>query len=314
MLEAPLHLAGPPAGGRAAPTRLDRLSPAAGRALPRWAHSVVSGAAAALSPKRPGRHPRRGTLSYRSRWVVVACAAWPAARRWPQDAYLLVPGALCWPPRPGPAAAGGAPARPRLTPTGGRHAPVAHPKAPTSNPNPATAPEARTAAQSPTGPSGRPPQPIGPAAALLTSSADHAATPTKHAQARPGQGGGDEHQVTLDQQFERLQDHWHPKTVATLNDDVSSSRSRASSSGPASGTDELFVVIDGQLRIQLHNHGDVLLRPSELFVVPRGVRHCPAADQETAWCFWSCEMRSAPAMPTGWAPSASGSPDRSRTH
>jgi mannose-6-phosphate isomerase-like protein (cupin superfamily) len=35
------------------------------------------------------------------------------------------------------------------------------------------------------------------------------------------------------------------------------------------------------LRIQLQNHGDVILGPGELFVVPRGVRHCPAADQET---------------------------------
>jgi hypothetical protein len=134
--------------------------------------SVVSGAAAALSPKRPGRHPRLGTLSYRSRWVVVASAAWLAALRWPQDAYLLVPGALCWPPRPGSAAALGPPARPRLTPTGGRHAAVAHPKAPTSNPQPATAPpDARAAPRSPTRPFDRPPQPIGSAAALLTASA-----------------------------------------------------------------------------------------------------------------------------------------------
>ena len=51
---------------------------------------VVTGAVAALSPKRPGCHPRLGTLYYRSLWVVVASAAWLAALRWPQDAYLLV--------------------------------------------------------------------------------------------------------------------------------------------------------------------------------------------------------------------------------
>jgi hypothetical protein len=55
---------------------------------------VVTGAAAALSPKRPGRHPRLGTLYYRSLTVVVASAAWLAALRWPQDAYLLVLGSL----------------------------------------------------------------------------------------------------------------------------------------------------------------------------------------------------------------------------
>ena len=50
-------------------------------------------------------------------------------------------------------------------------------------------------------------------------------------------------------------------------------------------TDELFLVIDGQLHIQLHNHHDVLLRPGERLVVPRGVRHCLAADQETRVLF-----------------------------
>jgi hypothetical protein len=55
---------------------------------------VVTGAVAALSPKRPGRHLRLGTLYYRSLCVVVASAAWLAALRWPQDAYLLVLGTL----------------------------------------------------------------------------------------------------------------------------------------------------------------------------------------------------------------------------
>ncbi|HET6788827.1 MAG TPA: hypothetical protein VFH49_12745 [Aquabacterium sp.] len=55
---------------------------------------VATGAIAALSPKRPGRHPRLGTLYYRSLTVVVASAAWLAALRWPQDAYRLVLGTL----------------------------------------------------------------------------------------------------------------------------------------------------------------------------------------------------------------------------
>jgi hypothetical protein len=55
---------------------------------------VATGAIAALSPKHPGRHPRLGTLYYRSLTVVVASAAWLAALRWPQDAYLLVLGTL----------------------------------------------------------------------------------------------------------------------------------------------------------------------------------------------------------------------------
>ncbi|MFG2730226.1 cupin domain-containing protein [Streptomyces canus] len=46
-------------------------------------------------------------------------------------------------------------------------------------------------------------------------------------------------------------------------------------------TDELFLVISGRLTIQLRD-GDVVVEPGELFVVPRGVEHCPLAEEETA--------------------------------
>jgi mannose-6-phosphate isomerase-like protein (cupin superfamily) len=41
-------------------------------------------------------------------------------------------------------------------------------------------------------------------------------------------------------------------------------------------------VLSGHLTIQLADRGDVDLGPGELFVVPKGVRHCPKADVETA--------------------------------
>jgi hypothetical protein len=64
---------------------------------------VATGTIAALSPKRPGRHPHLGTLYSRSLWVVVASAAWLAALRWPQDASLW-PSAPCRLPPPPSAA------------------------------------------------------------------------------------------------------------------------------------------------------------------------------------------------------------------
>jgi mannose-6-phosphate isomerase-like protein (cupin superfamily) len=42
-------------------------------------------------------------------------------------------------------------------------------------------------------------------------------------------------------------------------------------------TDDLFLVLDGRLTIQLRD-GDVELAPGELFVVPRGIEHCPRSD------------------------------------
>ena len=44
-------------------------------------------------------------------------------------------------------------------------------------------------------------------------------------------------------------------------------------------TDDLFLVLAGKLTIQLRDR-DVELGPGELFVVPRGVEHCPRADDE----------------------------------
>jgi mannose-6-phosphate isomerase-like protein (cupin superfamily) len=45
-------------------------------------------------------------------------------------------------------------------------------------------------------------------------------------------------------------------------------------------TDDFFLVLSGHLTIQLRDR-DIELEPGELFVVPRGVEHCPKADEET---------------------------------
>ena len=45
-------------------------------------------------------------------------------------------------------------------------------------------------------------------------------------------------------------------------------------------TDDFFLVLQGRLTIQLRD-GNVTLGPGEMFVVPKGVEHCPKADEET---------------------------------
>jgi len=45
-------------------------------------------------------------------------------------------------------------------------------------------------------------------------------------------------------------------------------------------TDDFFLVIRGRLTIHLRDR-DVTLEPGEIFVVPRGVEHCPDAEDET---------------------------------
>jgi mannose-6-phosphate isomerase-like protein (cupin superfamily) len=44
-------------------------------------------------------------------------------------------------------------------------------------------------------------------------------------------------------------------------------------------TDDFFLVLAGNLTIQLRDR-DVELKAGELFVVPRGVEHCPKSEQE----------------------------------
>jgi mannose-6-phosphate isomerase-like protein (cupin superfamily) len=42
-------------------------------------------------------------------------------------------------------------------------------------------------------------------------------------------------------------------------------------------TDDFFLVVSGELTIQLRDR-DVVLGPGEMYVVPRGVEHCPRSD------------------------------------
>ncbi|MGG5260695.1 cupin domain-containing protein [Phycicoccus avicenniae] len=76
-------------------------------------------------------------------------------------------------------------------------------------------------------------------------------------------------------------EHWSPKAVAALNDyEVKVVKIRGDFVWHTHGdTDELFLVLAGELTIQLRD-GDVVLRPGQLYVVPRGVEHCPRADEE----------------------------------
>jgi len=60
-------------------------------------------------------------------------------------------------------------------------------------------------------------------------------------------------------------------------------------------TDELFLVVAGELSIQLRE-GDVRLGPGQLFVVPRGVEHCPVAEGKSTPCSSSRPASSTPAM------------------
>jgi len=89
--------------------------------------------------------------------------------------------------------------------------------------------------------------------------------------------------VNLAEKLALVHEHWQPKIVATINDhDVRIVKVQGEFVWHKHDeTDDFFLVLDGRLTIQLRDR-DVELGPGELFVVPRGVEHCPRADEEVS--------------------------------
>ena len=83
--------------------------------------------------------------------------------------------------------------------------------------------------------------------------------------------------------FDSFSDHWQPHRLVSVNDyDVKVVKLQGEFTWHSHpDTDELFMVVSGQLVIQLRD-GDVSLGPGDLYVVPRGVEHCPRADGEVS--------------------------------
>ena len=87
--------------------------------------------------------------------------------------------------------------------------------------------------------------------------------------------------VNLAEKLGMLDGRFQPSIVGTLND---YKLSVVKAHGEFvwhkhDDTDDFFLVLSGRLTIQLRDR-DVELSAGELFVVPRGVEHCPRADEE----------------------------------
>ena len=84
--------------------------------------------------------------------------------------------------------------------------------------------------------------------------------------------------VNLAEKFSRFGDHWSPKIVGEVND---MHVKLVKFSGEFvwhfhEREDELFLVVEGRLRLRLRG-GEREVGPGEFIVVPRGVEHCPVA-------------------------------------
>lgn len=89
-----------------------------------------------------------------------------------------------------------------------------------------------------------------------------------------------ERKVDLASALATFAEPWSPRIIARYNENkVLLAKAKGEfvwHSHPE--TDDLFFVLDGHLTIQMRDR-DIELGPGELFVVPRGVEHCPRSDE-----------------------------------
>ena len=87
--------------------------------------------------------------------------------------------------------------------------------------------------------------------------------------------------INFADKLSKFSDHWSPKVIAEMND---YQFKLAKLEGDFvwhnhPDTDEVFIVIEGSMKIELED-GVVELSAGEMYVVPKGVMHKPSAEKE----------------------------------
>jgi mannose-6-phosphate isomerase-like protein (cupin superfamily) len=87
--------------------------------------------------------------------------------------------------------------------------------------------------------------------------------------------------VNLNNKFSLFSDYCNPRVIAEVNDiDVKAVKLKGEFIWHHhENEDELFLVVKGTLRMKFR-HGEAVVREGEFVVVPKGVEHCPVADDE----------------------------------
>lgn len=87
--------------------------------------------------------------------------------------------------------------------------------------------------------------------------------------------------INLSEKLSLFNDHWNPRILAELNGQhVKLAKFQGAfewHSHPEE--DEMFLVLKGSFVMQLRD-GDIELKEGECMVIPKGVEHCPSAEEE----------------------------------
>ena len=87
--------------------------------------------------------------------------------------------------------------------------------------------------------------------------------------------------INFADKFSRFDQHWSPRVIAEMNDyqfKLVKVQGEFVWHSHAD-TDEVFIVIDGELTLRFRD-GEAVLRAGEMYVVPKGVEHQPVATGE----------------------------------
>ena len=87
--------------------------------------------------------------------------------------------------------------------------------------------------------------------------------------------------VNLAEKFALIDEHWSPKVVGELNgQQVKLAKFQGQFIWHHHDVeDELFLVVKGELQIELRDQ-TIILQEGEFYIVPAGVEHRPAAERE----------------------------------
>jgi mannose-6-phosphate isomerase-like protein (cupin superfamily) len=87
--------------------------------------------------------------------------------------------------------------------------------------------------------------------------------------------------IDLSEKLSTFSEHWSPRTVTQFNDcDVMVVKVKGEFVWHKhDDTDDFFLVLKGLLDIQLRDR-TITLGPGQMYIVPKGVEHCPVAREE----------------------------------
>ncbi|HXJ05275.1 MAG TPA: cupin domain-containing protein [Candidatus Acidoferrum sp.] len=87
--------------------------------------------------------------------------------------------------------------------------------------------------------------------------------------------------INLKNKFSLFSDYWNPRVIGELNDcHIKAVKLKGEFIWHHhDNEDELFLVTEGTLRMKFRDREEII-REGEFIIVPRGVEHCPVADEE----------------------------------